>query len=315
MDDSSLEAGAAGAEAAPSPIVEISYFTDPLCCWSWGFEPQLRRLRYGFAGRIAWRLRMGGMIGDWAAFSDPLNDVSRPVQMGPLWIQAGTITHMPVEPAVWVHDPPASSWPSCLAVKAAGLQSASAADLYLRRLREALFVGGRNISREDVLIEVARDLGDSRPDLFDAERFRGDLGGAEAPAALEEDVREARFRGIGRFPCLGLRRKGADPAWLIGWRPYALLLDAVRFYAPDLGRGAARGRRGELCALLGGRGRLRGGGRAGAPGGGHAGCGGAWVLLGLRRGEDAGARGLRVGQADAARAQSRQAAVSPKGKR
>lgn len=218
-----------------APVLEVSYFTDPLCCWSWGFEPQLRRLRYGFAGRIALRLRMGRMIPDWSAFSDPLNDIHRPAQMGPLWIQAATITGMPVEPAVWVHDAPASSWPSCIAVHAAGLQSPAAADLYLRRLREAVMIEGRNVGRSDVLIDIARGLGEARPDRFDAEQFEPDLAGREARAALEDDVREARFRGVGRFPCLGLSRPGADPIWLVGWRPWEALLAAVRDYAPDLG--------------------------------------------------------------------------------
>lgn len=235
MTSTTVESPGATTPRRTVPVLEISYFTDPLCCWSWGFEPQLRRLRYGFAGRIAWRPRMCGMIADWNGFSDPLNDVHRPAQMGPVWIQAGTITGMPIEPAVWVHDAPASSWPSCLAVKAAGLQSPEAADLYLRRVREAVMVEGRNIARDTVLDDIARAIARDRPDLLEIERFRSDFAGPEALAALEEDVREARFRRIGRFPCLGLRRPGAAAAWLVGWRPYAALLKVVCDFAPELG--------------------------------------------------------------------------------
>jgi protein-disulfide isomerase-like protein with CxxC motif len=192
-------------------------------------------LRYAFAGRIALRLRMGGMISDWNGFSDPLNDIHRPAQMGPLWIQAGTMTGMAAEPTVWAHDAPASSWPSCLAVKAAGLQSPAAADFYLRRVREAVMIQGRNVARHDVLIDIAQRLAQERPDLLDAELFERDFAGREARTALEEDVREARFRGVRRFPCLGVSRSGAEPAWLIGWRPWEALVAAVRDYAPDLG--------------------------------------------------------------------------------
>jgi hypothetical protein len=66
-------------------LVEITYYTDPLCCWSWAFEPQWRRLRYEYSGKIKWRYRMGGLLPDWSSFSDPMNDVSRPIQMGPFW--------------------------------------------------------------------------------------------------------------------------------------------------------------------------------------------------------------------------------------
>lgn len=224
------------ASSRASPILEITYFTDPLCCWSWGFEPQLRRLRYGFAGRIAWRTCLVGMIADWDSFSDPLNDIHRPVQMGPLWVQAATVTGMPSKPDVWVGDPPSSSWPSCLAVRAAGLQSPQAADLYLRLVRRAAMAEGRNVAREDVLLHLARELGARCPELFDADRLARELASPAARAALEDDVRETRFRRVGRFPCLRLRRPGADPAWLLGWRPVKPLLDALYEFAPAIGR-------------------------------------------------------------------------------
>jgi predicted DsbA family dithiol-disulfide isomerase len=136
---------------------------------------------------------------------------------------------MPNDPRLWVEDPPASSWPACLAVKAAALQSSAAGDRFLRRLREAVMIEGRNIARQDVLMELAREVG-----YLDAGRLERDLAAA-APAALEEDVREARFRGIGRYPCLMLRRAGRAPAYLVGWRPYPALVQAVAAFAPELG--------------------------------------------------------------------------------
>ena len=207
--------------------LQITYYTDPLCFWSWGFEPQMRRLRHAHAGRIAWRIRMGRMIGDWNSFCDPINSIDQPTQMGPLWIQAKYVTGMPIEEDLWVKDPPASSRPSCLAVKAAGLQSAAAADLYLRRLREAVMTEHRNIARQDVLSELAREVSEGFPSLFDADRFEADLDGRDAQRALIEDVKEARFRGIGRFPTLVIRRPGGPPNLLVGWHPYGGLRDAV----------------------------------------------------------------------------------------
>ncbi len=238
MTDRTVERGPEAAEPvrAATPLLEIEYFTDPLCCWSWGLEPQLRRLRFGFAGRIAWRLRMGGMIGNWEQFDDPINSVHRPSQMGPLWIQAGAVTGMPIDAMLWVEDPPASSWPACVAVRAAALQSPAAGDLLLRRIREAVMIDGRNISRQEVLSEIAGDLADSRPDLIDSERFEAAFAGGAARAAFEDDVREARYQGIARYPCLVMRRSGAPPKSLVGWRPGGALLDAVRAYAPELGR-------------------------------------------------------------------------------
>jgi hypothetical protein len=54
-----------------------------LCCWSWALEPHWRRLRDEFGAALACRYRMAAMIAGWDSYNDPLNTVSRPVQMGP----------------------------------------------------------------------------------------------------------------------------------------------------------------------------------------------------------------------------------------
>ncbi len=103
--------------------VEITYYTDPLCCYSWAFEPQWRRLRYEFEGRISWQYIMGGLLPGWNNYNDELNSVSRPVQMGPVWMQASHISGMPMPNRIWLEDPPASSYPACIAVKCAQPQT------------------------------------------------------------------------------------------------------------------------------------------------------------------------------------------------
>lgn len=197
-------------------------------------EPQLRLLRYAHAGRIAWRTVMGAMIEDWSRFEDPLNAVHRPAQMAPLWIQARETSGMPIDPDVWVTSPPASSIPACRAVKAAGLQGARAADLLLRRLREAIMIGGRDISDAGVIRSVAQALAASAPGAFDAARFEADFAGEESLRRLQDDVKEVRFRRIGRFPSLMLRTpRGAGPL-LTGCRPAAEIDAAIRAAVPDL---------------------------------------------------------------------------------
>lgn len=158
------------------------------------------------------------MIVDWQHFDDPLNSVHRPAQMGPLWQQAMNVTGMPIRADIWVEDPPESSIPACIAVKVATAQSAIAGDLLLRQLREAIMLEGRNIAHRDVLLAAAGKLGEVRPEAFDFERFRHDLDAPEAKLLLEEDVREARFLGIGRFPCLSstVRRRERFISWVGG---------------------------------------------------------------------------------------------------
>src|SRR3954466_16223308 len=126
--------------------VEIIYYTDPLCCWSWAFEPQWRRLRYEFGDKIIYRYVMSGLLPEWKNYSDPLYSVSRPMQMGPVWHQASLQSGMQMYDKIWVEDPPASSYPACIAVKCAELQSKKAGDTYLRLAREAIMLHGKNIA-------------------------------------------------------------------------------------------------------------------------------------------------------------------------
>jgi putative protein-disulfide isomerase len=226
-------AGASGQPASAVSPLTVVYYTDPLCCWSWAFEPHWRRLRDEFGGALDCRYRMAGMIADWDSYNDPLNMVSRPVQMGPMWRQAQHLSGMPIDDRIWVEDPPTSSYPACIAIKAAELQSAEAADLYLGRLRHAVMTQRRNIARREVLLEVANEAAAAAPDRLDVGRLRDDLEGTAARDGLREDIKEARYRGIGRFPTLTLRHPSGAGVMVVGYRPYEVLRAAIARLAPD----------------------------------------------------------------------------------
>src|SRR5438128_964944 len=131
--------------------VEIIFYTDPLCCWSWAFEPQWRRLQYEFQDQLAFRYVMTGLLPGWKNYSDPVYSVSKPMQMGPVWLEASETSGMPIYDRIWVEDPPASSYPACIAVKSMQLQSQTAAVKYLRRLRETVMLQGENIAKQTIL--------------------------------------------------------------------------------------------------------------------------------------------------------------------
>ncbi len=112
--------------------IEITFFTDPLCCWSWGMYTPLRQLLQQYGSSISLELCMGGMIHDRDTFNDELLSVHNPAQMGPLWMQASENLEVPLNFMIWTEDPPSSSYPACLAVAAARLQSKEASEkMYL----------------------------------------------------------------------------------------------------------------------------------------------------------------------------------------
>ncbi|MBF9254582.1 DsbA family protein [Pontibacter sp. 172403-2] len=214
--------------------VEIQVYTDPLCCWSWGFEPQWRRLRYEYGSQVKWRYRMAGLIPDWSSYTDPMNSVSRPVQMGPMWLEVHHLSGMPLQDKIWFTDPPASSYPACMAVKSAGLQSPAAEEMYLRRVREAVMLQGRNIAKREVLLDVAKELSESKPELLDYTAFERELTGQVARKAFEEDLQQVRYHLIGRYPTLTISKPGQTGVMIVGYRPYDALVTALGQAAPEL---------------------------------------------------------------------------------
>ncbi|MEO6547861.1 MAG: DsbA family protein [Ferruginibacter sp.] len=208
-------------------LLEIIYYTDPLCCWSWGFEPQWRKLLYEYSGQIKYRYCMGGLLPGWNNYMDAVNSVSKPIQMVPVWMHAAQLSGMPMKHNLWVTDPPASSYPACIAVKCAGLQSKEAEEWYLRMLRQALMIEGKNISKEIVLAELAKEL-QSIDDSFNYQMFMEDLKNGRGKEAFRIDLQEVQYHRIQRFPSLVIKNRSNQAIIVEGYRNYSSLIDAIK---------------------------------------------------------------------------------------
>lgn len=101
-------------------------------------------------------------------------------------------------PDLWrSNDPPRSSLPPLVAVEAARIIGGAAArDRLLFALRSAAFRHGLNITREDVLIELAERCG------LDVGRFATALGSQGTRRLVMDQRDEASYRGIESVPAL-----------------------------------------------------------------------------------------------------------------
>jgi len=213
--------------------VAIVYYTDPLCCWSWAMEPQWRKLRYQFRKHLTWRNCMSGLLPGWNQFSDSLNSVSRPAQMGPIWMEAAHLSGMPVNTSIWIKNPPASSYLACIAVKCAELQSIAIGEQYLRLLREAVMLRSENISVQSVLIQLAETLAQTAPN-FNVQQFSENLKNEEGRNAFRKDLQEVQSRNINRFPTLIFSSAHHASLLMTGYRPYTALVDIVKQMIPGI---------------------------------------------------------------------------------
>lgn len=208
--------------------LNITYFTDPLCCWSWVFEPVWQQLKNDLAPILNYRYCMGGMIPSWSNYNDDLNSISKPIQMGPIWLQAKHMSGTFINDRLWFSDPPASSYPACAAVKCAALQGRGAAEAYLYMLREAALVAGKNIAKKEVLLDLARKLSTAQPAMFDAMLFEQQITSDQVVENFRKDLNEVAARGITRFPSLHISLEGRKKSvMLTGNRPYDAIMGTI----------------------------------------------------------------------------------------
>ena len=133
------------------------------------------------------------------------------------WLDASDRSGMPVDPRLWSEAPIASTYPACMAVKAAAEQGPEAAGRYLRALREGLMCFRRKLDTTEALVEEARGPG-STCSASGLAWTRTRSWRRSAPTWR----RRARSRGAGEslLPLTVRRDAGAGSEWLVGAAPY-----------------------------------------------------------------------------------------------
>jgi len=133
------------------------------------------------------------------------------------WLDAADRSAMPVDPRLWHEGPLRSTFPACIAVKAAADQGPDAAGRYLRALREGIMCRRRRLDSAEPLVEEARGAG------LDVQRFRVDLESHATLEAFGGDLEETRtIPDAARQQ--GLAREGAH-----GSKAERLVLPTIRF--------------------------------------------------------------------------------------
>jgi predicted DsbA family dithiol-disulfide isomerase len=150
-----------------------------------------------------------------------------PAALAMSWLDDAGSSGMPVDPRIWDGDAPRSSYPACMAYRAAAEQGTDAAERCLRALREAFMCHRRKLDGPEALVEEARRAG------LDTARFRIDLESNAIVESFGADLEETRARGEVELPVLCFRAgegdaeqcvTGADP--YEDWRAAALAAGA-----------------------------------------------------------------------------------------
>ena len=171
--------------------VQVRFYTDPACPWSWAAEPALRRLMWEFDGELEFVWVMGGLA---RRYGRKYRDEEGRIGAGPdcyadlisHWLDVVDDGLMPADPRIWTESPLTSTYPACQAVKAAAEQGWEAGYRYLRRVREGIMFERRKLDQPEALRAEAAAA------ELDHERFEIDLLSEATTKAFDADLEEVR---------------------------------------------------------------------------------------------------------------------------
>lgn len=203
--------------------IKIIYFTDPICSSCWGIEPQLRKLKLEYGAVIEIEYRMGGLLPDWNYNS---GGISKPSDVAHHWDEVSLYYDMPIDGDVWLEDPLSSSYPPSIAFKAAQMQDKHKANLFLREIRELVFLKKKNITKWEHLEFAALEVG------LDIKQFKVDFDG-KAKELFQEDLELGRALGVRGFPTMFFTDTLGNKAMVYGSKPYIEFEDAILKLLPN----------------------------------------------------------------------------------
>lgn len=208
------------AKSKKDSILELVQYTDPYCTWCWGAEPILRRIHETYDGQVRQRFVVGGLVRDMREFFDAANNIGGAqwyVSVAQHWDEASARHGMPVDGRIFYDqkDEIFSTYPACIAFKAAQFQDDGLSQRYLRRLREGAAAERLIIQKVDVQTRLAEEIG------LNPAKLREDIQTGKAEEAFKADLQECRAARIRSFPTFLIRNVASGASILLaGYQPF-----------------------------------------------------------------------------------------------
>ena len=195
------------------------YFADPMCSWCWGFSPVIEALRDAYRDRVKIALVLGGLRHETVPMTPAQRD-----EILHHWRAVHERSGQPFRfdgalPEGFVYD----TEPACRAVATAGGIDAAQVFPMFKAIQSAFYASGRDVTRDEVLADLAGGLG------IDRTKFLAAFDSDEARARTQAHFRQTRVAGVRGFPALILQQDTQLRPLVSGCQP----LDAVRAALED----------------------------------------------------------------------------------
>jgi predicted DsbA family dithiol-disulfide isomerase/2-polyprenyl-6-methoxyphenol hydroxylase-like FAD-dependent oxidoreductase len=211
-------------KAGKKKPIRVVYFTDPICSTCWIIQPLLRKLSLEYRNYLDIEYQMGGLLPSWHQYNK--GKIRKPSDAAKHWEEVCVMHEMPLDGDVWIEDPLPSSYPPSIAFKAAQLQDNAKAVLFLRRIKEMVFLEKKNIIKWDYLEKAANEVG------LDADLLLRDFEG-RATDLFKEDLKLASKYGVTSFPTLFFSDDSNETHVIKGFQPYEKFEDIIQKLVPD----------------------------------------------------------------------------------
>jgi putative protein-disulfide isomerase len=203
---------------------ELYYFVDPMCSWCYGFSSEMKTIVKNLPDHIRLQYLMGGLAPD---SDEPMSEELK-AYIKHHWHNVADRTGAEFNYDFWTQaKPKRSTYPSCRAVIAAGLQGRDNVPTMLEAIQKAYYRQARNPSDPETLIEIAGEIG------LDREQFAEDLSSPKVEELLQADFNFKYRLGVQGFPTLVLAKDDKYYALTIGYTEAEVVLQRLEMVLND----------------------------------------------------------------------------------
>ena len=175
--------------AAPHLI----YFSDPMCSWCYGFSPVIEDIRRTFGHALPIRVVMGGLR---PGTETPMTEEAK-LEIADHWTHVREATGLPFDGSGMARPGFAyDTDPAARAVVVARRDGEEMAAAFLTRTQRAFYAEGRDVTRPEVLADLAEEMG------LDRDEFLVALASEIVKEETWRDYAISQRAGVTGFPTL-----------------------------------------------------------------------------------------------------------------
>jgi protein-disulfide isomerase-like protein with CxxC motif len=203
--------------------IRITYYTDPVCMWSFAFEPHWIRLIENLAHQINFDVKMGGLV--YPGTSSPYTAKESAMA---LKNEIQDKTGVSISPALWEKHQLQSSYPACISFYSSIDESFAKRVKFLRRLRQEYLLRGNYFMIESDFFEILKTS------KIDLERFHHYWKSGIAYREFLIGLASNNAQGIHSFPTLKISRPGQSPVFFHGFHNFYRIQHILSSAFPEL---------------------------------------------------------------------------------